>query len=97
MQAVDSTPTNLRETLLAGDELRIVDRQRRQTELVFIAIEDGVLKGTLEDPEGTTVESPLGDIESIEVRKISGGRTALAGGGFVLLYTLIGVLLLRAL
>jgi hypothetical protein len=95
MQTVDKAPANLHHTLVAGDALRVVDKQGRKTELTFTAVENGVLKGRMSGPKGIPVELRLEDIDTVEVKKTSTWRSALVGTGAI--YALIVFMAVRSL
>lgn len=93
MQAVEVDSVNQEDTLVEGDFLRIVDLQQRVTEMTLIAVEDGALRGTLAESDGVVIVLQLEDIESIEVQKLSPGRSILAGtGGVIVLWGILAAI-----
>jgi hypothetical protein len=62
----------------AGDNVKIITNDGKQHQFKVISVSDGYVKGE-------AVEIPIKDIDLIEKRRVSIGRTALlSGAGFLL-------------
>lgn len=91
MQATDKPLTELQDTLAAGDKIRVIDTQGSETDLIFVAIEDGVLQGSSQDTPDQIVHIQLDEIETIETKKFSIMGTILAGAGGYVVLVLIAI------
>jgi hypothetical protein len=89
MQAIDaSRPQSVRGALKVGDEVSVVARNGKTYLLMLTTVDDEKIVGT-GDNKKVTIRYE--QIQSIEVRKVSTGKTAAAIGGTALA---IGALLL---
>jgi len=65
----------------AGDQVRIVTNDGKQYQFKVISILDGSIKGQ-------DVEIPIKDIDLVEKRRISIGKTSLLSGALFLLFVM---------
>ena len=67
--------------IYAGDQVRIITNEGKQYQFKVISISDGFIRGK-------DVDIPIQDIDLVEKRRISIGKTSLLSGALFLLFVM---------
>lgn len=86
MRPVDVQQLDLAAELEADDRLLVYESSGRIIDMTFIALDDGTIRGRMNDGSQGPISVAVTDIEKLEVEKIDGAKTTLAvvGGTIVI-------------
>lgn len=86
MRPVDAQRTDLAAELDVDDRLMVYETSGRIIDMTFIALDDGKIRGRMNDGSLGPISVATADIEKLEIEKIDGAKTTLAvvGGTIVI-------------
>ena len=86
MRPVDAQRTDLAAELEADDRLLVYENSGRIIDMTLIALDDGTIRGRMNDGSRGPISVAVADIEKLEIEKIDGAKTTLAvvGGTIII-------------